>query len=228
MMFRDRRDGGRRLARALDRFRGADAVVLALPRGGVPVGFEVAEALDAAFDLILVRKIGAPGHEELALGAVVDGVHPQLVLNEHVVDLIQPPPGYIEAAQKRGLAEIERRRLAYLGDSKAIEIKGRIAIVVDDGIATGATMKAALRGTRRSEPLRLVLATPVAPKAAVGEFAAECDETVVLATPDPFDAVGLFYRDFAQTSDEEVVQLLAKARERHTAPSTSSRSTRSG
>jgi putative phosphoribosyl transferase len=161
-MFKDRRDAGRRLGRALDRLRGADPLVLALPRGGAPVGYEVALSLDAELDLLLVRKIGAPGHEELALGAVVDGAHPQLVLNEDVIQLIGPPPGYIEAAAKRELAEIERRRRLNFGDAPPVAIEGRVVIVVDDGIATGASMKAALRGVRRNGPSRLILAAPVA------------------------------------------------------------------
>lgn len=213
-MFRDRRDAGRKLARALERFRGENAVVLALPRGGVPVGFEVAEHLDAALDLLLVRKIGAPGHEELALGAVVDGLHPQLVVNQDVLEMTRPPAGYLDAVEKRELAEIERRRRLYLGSVQPIDVKGRVVIVVDDGIATGATMKAALRGVRRNEPSRLVMAAPVAPRSAVGEFKGECDEMVFLATPEPFYAVGLYYSDFSQTSDEEVVGLLREARKR--------------
>jgi len=168
-MFRDRHDAGRRLGRALDRFRGDDPLVLALPRGGAPVGYEVATTLDAQLDLVLVRKIGAPGHEELALGAVVDGSHPQLVLNDDVVRLMQPPPGYIEAAEKRELAEIERRRRLDLGGAAPVAIEGRVAIVVVDGVATGATMKAALRGVRRNKPRRLVLAAPVAPASSIDQ-----------------------------------------------------------
>jgi len=210
--FADRRQAGARLAAALDHLRAARPVVLALPRGGVPVAFEVAKALDAPLDLVLVRKIGVPGHEELALGAVVDGAHPQFVLNEDVAQMTAPPPDYVEAAQKRALAEIERRRRLYLGAAEPIAVKGRVAIVVDDGIATGATMKSALRGVRRQDPDRLVLAAPVAPPSGIAELAAECDEVVTLATPEPFYAVGLYYTDFAQTTDEEVIDLLAQAR----------------
>ena len=210
--FADRRQAGARLAAALDHLRAARPVVLALPRGGVPVAFEVAKALDAPLDLVLVRKIGVPGHEELALGAVVDGAHPQFVLNEDVAQMTAPPPDYVEAAQKRALAEIERRRRLYLGAAEPIAVKGRVAIVVDDGIATGATMKSALRGVRRQDPDRLVLAAPVAPPSSIAELAAECDEVVTLATPEPFYAVGLYYTDFAQTTDKEVIDLLAQAR----------------
>ncbi|HZZ62105.1 MAG TPA: phosphoribosyltransferase [Roseiarcus sp.] len=236
-MFRDRNDAGRQLGRALARFRSDNPLVLALPRGGVPVAFEVAASLDAELDLLLVRKIGAPGHEELAVGAVVDGSHPQLVLNDDVMRLTEPPPGYIEAAQKRALAEIERRRRLYLGGAAPAAIESRVAIVVDDGVATGATMKAALRGVRRNKPGRLVLAVPVAPPSSVVELEAECDEIICLETPEPLYAVGLHYANFVQTTDDEVVRLLAKARERRggasnqpasASPSTSSRSTRSG
>src|ERR1043165_5931827 len=161
-LFRNRRDAGRRLAAALAPYRESRPIVLALPRGGVPVGFEVAKALAAPLDVLLVRKIGAPGHEERGLGAVVDGHHPQLVLNEDLVRAVAPPPGYIEAEKQRQLAEIERRRQHYLGDRSPVAVEGRTVIVVDDGIATGATVKAALRGLARNHP-RLVLAVPVAP-----------------------------------------------------------------
>jgi putative phosphoribosyl transferase len=212
-LFRDRRDAGRRLATALGPYREERPIVLALPRGGVPVAFEVAQALVAPLDVLLVRKIGAPGHEELALGAIVDGEDPQLVLNDDVVQNVRPPAGYIEAEKNRQLAEIERRRQHYDGDRPPLSAKNRVAIVIDDGIATGATVKAALRGLARHDPARLVLAVPVAPADSLAELKAECDDIVCLATPDPFYAVGPHYRDFRQTTDEEVVQLLADARQ---------------
>lgn len=212
LAFADRRDAGVRLAAALGHLRATKPVVLALPRGGVPVAFEVAKALDAPLDLLLVRKIGAPGHEELALGAVVDGAHPQLVLNDDVMRMAAPPRGFVKAAETRALNEIERRRRLYLGEAAPIEVKGRVVIVVDDGIATGATMRAGLRGVKRNEPSRLVLAAPVAPPSSLAELSAECDEVVALATPQPFYAVGLYYADFTQTTDEEVIDLLTTAR----------------
>src|SRR5690348_5879897 len=212
-LFRNRRDAGRRLAVALAPYRESRPIVIALPRGGVLVGFEVAKALAALLDVLLVRKIGAPGHEELGLGAVVDGHDPQLVLNEDLVRAVASPPGYIEAEQKRQLAEIERRRRHYIGGRPPVAVEGRPVVVVDDGIATGATVKAALRGLARNRPARLVLAVPVAPADTVEELSTECDEIVCLATPDPFYAVGPHYRDFRQTEDAEVVRLLAEARQ---------------
>src|SRR5207248_3359465 len=212
-LFRNRRDAGRRLAVALASYRESRPIVLALPRGGVPVGFDVAKALAAPLDVLLVRKIGAPGHEELGLGAVVDGHDPQLVLNEELVRAVAPPPGYIEAEEQRQLAEIERRRQEYVGNRTPVAVEGRTVIVGDDGVATGATVKAALRGLARNRPARLVLAVPVAPADSLDELSAECDEVVCLATPDPFYAVGPHYRDFRQTEDAEVIRLLEEARQ---------------
>lgn len=211
-LFRNRREAGRRLAEALAHLGGEDPLVLALPRGGVPVGFEVATALAAPLDVLLVRKIGMPGHEELAIGAVVEGADPQLVLNEALIEFARLPPGYVEEARERQLAEIERRRRLYQGTEPALPVLGRTVIVVDDGIATGATVKAAPRGIRLGRPRRLVLAVPLAPQDTLEALAGECDEIACLASPEPFHAVGLHYEDFGQTGDAEVVRLLRQAR----------------
>jgi putative phosphoribosyl transferase len=211
-IFRDRREAGLRLAAALRRFRARDPVVLALPRGGVPVAFEVARALSAPLDLVLVRKVGAPWQPELAVAAVVDGEEMELVVNQDVVDALGLSEGYVREAAKREVEEIERRRRAYLGGCERVPVAGRTAIVVDDGIATGATMRAALRAARRREPGRLVLAVPVAPPEAVDALRSEVEEVVCLETPFRFGAIGAFYADFRQVSDDEVRGLLEQAR----------------
>ena len=209
--FQDRREAGRRLAAALSHFAPTHPLVLALPRGGVPVAFEVAKALNAEMDLLFVRKIGAPGYAELGLGAVVDGADPQLVLNEDIVRQLAPNPNYIRAEMQRQLAEIERRRRAYTGNRPPVEVAGRTVIIVDDGIATGGTIKAALKGLRKNGPARLILAVPVAPTDTIAELAAACDEIVCIARPEPFNAVGAHYADFEQTEDAEVVRLVHDA-----------------
>ena len=214
MMFRDRRDAGRQLAAELRRFKRSDPVVLALPRGGVPVAFEVARELAAPLDLVLVRKIGAPWQRELAAAAVVDGEHMELVVNQDVVDALGISQAYLDQEAKRELEEIERRRTAYLGGRERVPVEGRTAIVVDDGIATGATMRAALRAVRRRKPRRLVLAVPVAPPDTVESLRSEVDEVVCLATPEWFGAIGAFYLDFSQLSDDEVRSLLERANRR--------------
>jgi putative phosphoribosyl transferase len=207
-LFADRREAGRALAQRLLRFKDEQPVVLALPRGGVPVGFEVSRLLDAPLDLVLVRKIGAPFQPELAVGAVVDGGRPETVVNEAMVQEFQIPESYIAEEGQRQLEEIERRRELYLGGRTRVPVEGRTAIVVDDGIATGATMEAALHATRRANPKRLVLATPVAPPDTIERLRSQADEVICLATPRLFFAIGAFYEDFRQVSDEEVVDLL--------------------
>jgi predicted phosphoribosyltransferase len=214
MYFRDRYDAGRKLAAALAAFKGQDCVVLALPRGGVPIGAEIAESLGAPLDVLLVRKIGAPYQPELAIGAVVDGGNPIVVRNEELLRLTGTTDQTFDHICKRELGEIERRRRAYVQGRKPLDPAGRIAIVVDDGIATGATMRAALRATRARKPSKLVLAVPVAAADTLADLGREADQTVCLATPDPFGAVGLFYSDFGQVSDDDVIALLSRALER--------------
>lgn len=211
--FADRREAGRMLAAALAHLRDRKPLVLALPRGGVPVAYEIAAALGAELDLLLVRKIGAPGHPEFGIGALVDGANPQIVLNREAVRVTGASKEYIEATARAELAELERRRKAYRGDVPAPVLEDRTVIIVDDGIATGGTVKAALQGARQSQPAHLVLAVPVAPAESLRELQSECDEIVCLMSPSPFYAVGAHYRDFSQTSDEEVVRLLAQARQ---------------
>jgi putative phosphoribosyl transferase len=206
--FRDRIDAGRRLAKALIRFADDDPVVLALPRGGVPVAYEVARALGAEMDLLIVRKLGAPGYEELGIGAVVDGANPQLVLNEDVVRQLSPSPAYIQSEMRKQLALIEERRRLYTSGRAPVDLKGRMVIVIDDGIATGGTMRAALKGVRKNALAKLVLAVPVAPADTLAQLSDECDEVVCLVSPSPFYAVGAHYADFTQTGDEEVIHLL--------------------
>jgi putative phosphoribosyl transferase len=212
LSFRDRADAGRQLAHRLMPYAAQEPVILALPRGGVPVAFEVARQLRAPLDLLFVRKIGAPGHAEFGLGAVVDGAQPQVVLNEEVLAELDVPGRYLEEEARRQLSEIERRRQHYLAGRRPIDVAGRVAIVVDDGIATGGTVRAALKGLARARPARLILAVPVAPPDTVERLRAEADEVVCLMMPEPFYAVGKHYDDFTQTSDQEVTKLLDDAR----------------
>lgn len=211
VLFEDRQDAGRQLGRKLERFRDDNPVVLALPRGGVPIGLEIARALKAPMDLVLVRKIGAPGQPELALGAVVDGARPELVINEDVRQMLQVSGDYIEQAKQKQLQEIERRRKLWLGAGRRIPVKGRTALVVDDGIATGATVRAALHAIRRAEASRLVLAVPVAPSDTIESLRGDADEIVCLATPETFWAISMFYGRFPQVDDGEVTELMKQA-----------------
>jgi len=208
MMFENRRYAGRKLAAALQHYHDRDLVVLALPRGGVPVGAEVAAALGAPLDLLLVRKIGVPWQPELAMGAVIDGGTPIVVRNAKVIELARVTEADFEAASQVELAEIERRRQSYVGERARPNIAGRTAIIVDDGIATGATVRAAIRGLRRRNPEAIVLAVPVAPRDTIETLRAEVDEVVCLEMPADFYAISLYYRDFGQTSDAEVTRIL--------------------
>lgn len=210
--FHDRHDAGRRLAAELKARNLADPIVLALPRGGVPVGYEVAHALQAPLDVLLVRKLGAPGYEEFGIGAIVDGSQPQIVLNSEAIEMLHVPPTYVAQERDRQLAEIERRRHLYCGAPAAVDVQGRTVIVVDDGIATGGTVLVALHAVRRASPRHVVLAVPVAPPDAIARLAMEVDDVVCLAAPAEFRAVGSYYEDFTQTSDQQVIELLAKQR----------------
>ncbi len=210
MPFYDRTDAGRKLAQALAKYKDQRPVVFALPRGGVPVAAEVAAALEAPLDLILVRKIGVPFQPELALGAVVDGKEPITVRNEDVIRSIGITKEEFQAVCDRELAEIERRRKLYLGDRPHPEIAGAVVIVIDDGIATGATTRAALQAIRMRKPKSLVLAVPVAPTSTLDELRHEADEVVCLEDHEFFGAIGFFYSDFRQVSDDEVTEILAR------------------
>jgi predicted phosphoribosyltransferase len=213
MPFANRSEAGRKLAAALAKHKDEQPVVLALPRGGVPVAAEVAAALQAPLDLILVRKIGVPMQPELAMGAVSDGEAPLIVRNEDVIAIVGVGEDEFAAVARRELAEIERRRRAYAGERPAVEVAGRTVIVVDDGVATGATTRAALQVTRARKPARLVLAVPVAPAGTLAELKAEADDVVCVEAHEIFSAIGAFYDDFRQVSDGEVRDVLARVRQ---------------
>jgi predicted phosphoribosyltransferase len=208
--FRDRAAAGRVLARMLGTYaRRPGVIVLALPRGGVPVGYEVALALGAPLDVFLVRKLGVPGHEELAMGAIATGG--VRVLNEDVLAQIKLPPATIETVAAREAAELARREHAYRGDRPSPVVPGQTVILVDDGLATGSTMRAAVQALRQQGPSRIVMAVPVAPASTCESFRDQVDQLVCAMTPEPFFAVGLWYEDFSATSDAEVRDLLARA-----------------
>jgi predicted phosphoribosyltransferase len=218
MYFRDRSDAGRQLAAHLTAYaRRTDVLVLALPRGGVPVGFEVAQALGVPLDVFLVRKLGVPGHEELAMGAVASGG--LRVLNRDVVEQLHIPDQAIDAVAGQQQRELERRERAYRDDRPAPEVRDKTVILVDDGLATGSTMRAAAAALRQQQPARVVVGVPAAAPQTCDELRQEMDEVVCAITPEPFYAVGLWYEDFSQTTDQEVRDLLARAagQQRHRA-----------
>lgn len=213
MIFSDRKDAGRRLAEKLLKFRGENLLVLGIPRGGVIVAAEVAEALDAPLDVIIPRKIGAPFNQELAVGAVApDGT---VLYDETMMRYLGLDESLLKRQISRELEEVRRRLKLYRGEQEPLDLEGRTAILVDDGIATGFTVQAALRSLRRQKPARLVLAVPVAPWEAVVRLKPEVDELIFLLNPEVFYAVGQFYKDFRQTTDEEVIAALAHNRARH-------------
>lgn len=205
--FANRREAGVELATKLSRYAGRnDVVVLALPRGGVPVAFEVAEALDAEFDIFLVRKLGMPGHREYAMGAIASGG--VRVLSQDVIRAYGIPSHVIESIAREEQAELERRERAYREGAALVNLRGRIVILVDDGLATGSTMRAAVQAVRQHEPSRVIVAVPVGAPSTCEEFAAIADEAVCARTPEPFSAVGQWYLDFSETTDDEVRTLL--------------------
>ena len=209
--FIDRTDAGRALAGQLQRYADrSDVVVLALPRGGVPVAREVADALNAPLDVFVVRKLGLPGRPELAMGAIASGG--VRVLNEDVLAWIRPPASAIDAVTQQEQIELERRERAYRDGRPPASVDGRIAVLIDDGLATGSTMRAAVLAVRRLSPARVVVAVPVGARDTCEALRAVADEVVCAAMPEPFDAVGLWYDDFAQTTDEEVRDLLSSSR----------------
>jgi len=217
--FADRYDAGRRLGEELASAgygRDGNALILALPRGGVPVAYEVARRLDAPLDVFLVRKLGVPGHEELAMGAIASGG--VLVLNDDVVRHVRVSPAGIEQVVRREAAELARREREYRGDRPPPPaVEGKTVILIDDGLATGASMRAAAEAVRRLNPKKVVVAVPVAAPETCAQFRALVDDVVCAVTPQPFAAVGMWYEDFSQTSDEEVRELLERAAREHPA-----------
>ena len=213
MTFHDRSDAGRQLAGKLGHLKDKKPIVLALPRGGVPVGFEVARALDARLDVLLVRKIGVPWQPELALGAVTDGEKPETFIDKKLAKLLDISDDYIREETRRQVEELERRRRVYCAGRAPLDIAGQTAIVVDDGIATGATMRVALQAARKRNPARLVLATPVAAVDTIDQLRPLADEVVCIEMPAGLGAIGFYYADFHQMSDVEVTAILARAAE---------------
>jgi putative phosphoribosyl transferase len=211
VLYRDRADAGAALTGLLGRYAGRDDVlVLGLPRGGVPVAYQVARALSAPLDVFLVRKLGVPGREELAMGAIASGG--VRVVNRQLIDALGIPAEVVERTVEAEARELERRERAYREDRPAPQVAGKVVLLVDDGLATGSSMRAAIAAVRRLDPARLVVAVPTAPAMTCQELQQEADEVVCASTPPRFRAVGLSYREFPQVSDEEVRQLLRRAR----------------
>ncbi len=209
IVFSSRVEAGRMLAAALSSYKGKDVVVLAIPRGGLPVAREVADALQAPLDIVVVRKLGAPGQPELGIGAVVDGDHPRAIFNQEVIESLGVEDDYIDREIERQLTEIKRREFEYRGTEPVVPLAGKTVILVDDGIATGSSVRAALRGLRRAKPRQVILAVPVAPAETLEALRHDADKIVCLETPQDFYAVGQFYRDFHQVSDDEIKRILA-------------------
>ncbi|HEX6704306.1 MAG TPA: phosphoribosyltransferase [Albitalea sp.] len=211
-VYRDRHDAGRALAKLLRGYaERPDVIVLALPRGGVPVAFEVARSLNVALDVFIVRKLGVPGHEEFAMGAIATGG--VRVLNDHVVQILHIDDEVIDAAVAREERELARRERLYRGEQPPPDVRGRVVLLVDDGLATGATMLAAVKALRAQQPQRVVVAVPIAAAESCADLREDADEVVCVTTPEPFRAVGLWYADFSQITDDEVRDLLARVHE---------------
>jgi putative phosphoribosyl transferase len=209
-LFKDRRDAGRKLAQELSAYAGhSDVIVLALPRGGVPVAYEVARALNTPLDIFIVRKLGFPGHEELAIGAIASGG--VRVLNEDIVQGLKVSQNIIDLVTRQELQELERRERAYRGDRPGPDVRGHTVILIDDGLATGASMRAAVAALRLQNPARIVIAVPTAARETCEALRPEVDEIICAMTPEPFYGVGRWYENFSQTTDEEVRLLLEQA-----------------
>ena len=209
-LFKDRRDAGRKLAQKLTAYVGrTDVIVLALPRGGVPVGYEVARALNAPLDIFIVRKLGVPGHEELAMGAIASGG--ERVINQDIVRYLHIPPGMIDAIAAREIQELKRRERAYRGDRPAPQVEGYTVILIDDGLATGASMRAAITALRAQNPSQIVVAVPTAASETCQALEPEVDDMICATTPEPFYGVSRWYQDFSQTTDAEVKMFLEEA-----------------
>jgi putative phosphoribosyl transferase len=214
MLFQNRTIAGQVLAqKLLDYANRSDVIILALPRGGVPVAFEVAQTLNAPLDVLVVRKLGVPEQEELAMGAIASGG--VRIINEHIINLVNISEDKIARVAAQEERELERRERLYRGDRPELDLQERIVILVDDGLATGATMWAAVASVRRQHPVKIVIAVPVAASTTCQELQVAVDEIVCAATPDPFYSVGLWYKDFPQTTDDQVRQLLATAQTSH-------------
>lgn len=212
--FADREDAGRQLAEAIQTFALRDPVIMALPRGGVPVAFEVARRLGASLDLLIVRKIGAPGHPEYGIGAVVDGKEPHVVVSEEAARHFHIPPGYLATERDHQLAEIERRHRMYFGDDEpqAHDHSGRDVVLVDDGIANGVSIRAGIHALKEMGVGSIRVAVPVAPRDFLEALRNEVDDIICLSAPERLDAVSVHYADFSETTDQEVVRLLKEAR----------------
>jgi len=214
-VFSDRRDAGRRLARLLRDYAGEKPVVLALPRGGVPVAAPVAIAFGAPLDVVVVRKLGVPGQPELAMGAVVEAGRPVTIRNEAIIRVAHVSEVEFDEVRAAELAEAQRRRELYVGRGRRLSLKGRAVIVIDDGIATGASMRAAVKAVRKQQPARLVVAVPVAARTSLEALRGEVDDIVCVDVRDDLRAIGVYYDDFEQVSDDEVIAALRSVNATH-------------